>query len=75
MSTLIAAVLLITMVGLYLWGTVMNGRTPYPEGAVPVLSCEICTSSCHIHPDNMTEELRKALAAAEQKPDCKVEVQ
>jgi hypothetical protein len=27
-----------------------------------------------MHPDNMTEELRKALAAVEEKPDCKVEV-
>lgn len=75
MSTLIAAVLLVSIVSLYFWGFTMNGRTPYPEGVVPILSCEICTTSCHVHPDNMTEALRKALADANQLPDCKTEVQ
>jgi hypothetical protein len=75
MPTLIAAVLLVSIVALYLWGYTMNGRTPYPEGAVPILSCEICVSSCHVHPDNMTEELRKALAAANKLPECETKVQ
>lgn len=75
METLIASSLLLAIVGLYLWGYIMNGRTPYPEGVVPILSCEICTTNCHVHPDNMTEALRDALAAANKLPECETKVQ
>ena len=72
MNIIIGAVLVAFVFGIYVAGYILNSCTPYPEGIVPILSCEICTTHCYIHPDNITADLKKALADLEQTPDCKV---
>jgi hypothetical protein len=72
MNLIVAAILVAFVFGTYVMGYILNSRTPYPEGVVPILSCEICTTHCYIHPDNVTADLKKALADLEKSPDCKV---
>jgi len=72
MSIIIAGVLVAFVFATYVIGYLLNARTPYPEGVVPILSCEICTTHCYIHPDNITADLKKALADLDKAADCKV---
>jgi hypothetical protein len=72
MSTIIALLLLSSVITLYFYGYAKNGATPYPEGVIPVLHCEICTTYCNHHPDNAKtlSDIQEALKS--EKPNCVV---
>jgi hypothetical protein len=72
MSTFIALLLLSTVISLYFYGYVKNSATPYPDGAIPVLHCEICTTHCNHHPDNAKTLSDIQAALKGEKPDCVV---